>query len=276
MGVTEREYRALDAVNWSTLAAMADSPAHYQHALRAGRKDTAALRIGRLIDVLTFTPEAASERVAVSPYDSFRTNEAKVWRDGCIAAGMEVFTADEYADAQALADAARAHPAARAYLDRGRFQVPMVWTDPTTGLLCKGLADLVCGDGGHTFLIDGKSARTADRRVWLSEVARRRYHCQLAHYRAGCRIALGFDPDDVGHIVCEKGAPYDIGVFLYDRATIDQGAEDVRKLLERVAECRAAGKWPGRYPDIVTVCADQMPGWMFGEGEPEITFDTED
>lgn len=273
--MTEAEYRALDAVNWSTLCRMADSPAHYRQALLTGRKDTQALRMGRLIDVLTFTPELAAERVAVSPFDSFRSGEARAWRDQQAAEGRDVYTAEELVQAQALADAVRAHPVAGPYIARGRFQVPMVWTDPHTGLRCKGLADLVCADG-DTFLLDGKSARTADKRRWLSEVAQRRYHCQLAHYRQGCRLALGFDPAEVGHIVCEKGAPYDVGVFTYDAATIDQGEADVRALLERVAECRASGHWPGRYPDLVSVTADEMPGWMFGEGDPEITFDPEE
>lgn len=273
--MTEPEYRKLPAVNWSTLSAMADSPAHYQEALRNGRKDTPALRMGRIIDTLTFTPERAGERIAVSPFDSFRTAEARLWRDRQIADGREVVTADDLAEAQALADAVRAHPVARAYLERGRFQVPMIWTDPPTGLRCKGLADLVC-DYGQTFLIDGKSARTADKRRYLSEVAERRYHCQLAHYRQGCRLALGFDPQVIAHIVCEKGAPYDVGVLRFDPAIIDQGEADVRALLERVAECRAADHWPGRYPDEQHITPDEMPGWMFGEGDPEITFDSEE
>lgn len=258
--MTFAEYRALDAVNWSTLKAMADSPAHYQAALNEDRNDTPALRIGRILDLLIFTPGEFAARCAVSPYDKFSTNAAKAWRDEQQAAGLDIVKPDDLAEAQALADAVRKHRHARHYLDAGQFQTPMVWTDPATGIVCKGLADLLSPAG--SFLIDGKSARTIDKRRYAAQAGSLRYHCQLAHYRAGCRIALGFDPQFIGHIVYEKGAPYDVGVFQFDSSVIDSGEVIVREMLERVAECRAANDWPGRYPTIEMITNDDMPRWL--------------
>lgn len=256
--MTEPEYRALRAVNWSTLKAMADSPAHYLAALNVGRTDTPALRFGRIVDCFLFSPADYASRYAIAPYDDFRTKEAKAWRESAEAEGLEVIKGTEANEARILAEAVLRHPVARAYIEAGRFQVPMVWTDPDTGLLCKGLADLV----GDDFLIDGKSARTIDKRRYASQAGSLMYHCQLAHYRAGMRIALGVDPAFVGHIVYEKGQPYDVGVFEFDRTVIDSGEVIVRDLLARVAECREVNEWPGRYPEVERITNDDMPRWL--------------
>lgn len=267
--MTYAEYAALPGINFTTLKAMADSPAHYLAALNTKRKDTPALRFGRIVDVLLFSPNEFRERHAVSPFEDFRTNEAKAWKAKAKEDGLDVVTPDEVDEARTLADAVRAHPIARGFIDAGRYQVPMTWTDPDTGLACKGLADLVNGPASPigTFLIDGKSARTIDKRRYASAAGGYRYHCQLAHYRAGCRLALGIDPTFVGHIVYEKGAPYDVGVFEFDRSVIDSGEVIVRDLLRQVADCRAKNEWPGRYPAIETITNDDMPRWLDDEAD---------
>lgn len=262
--MTEPEYRALDAVNWSTLKAMADSPAHYLAALNVGRTDTPALRFGRLVDCFLFSPAEYAARYVISPFDDFRTKDAKAWRDDAIESGREVVKGDEANEARTLAKAVFRHPIARSYIEAGRFQVPMVWTDPATGLLCKGLADLVGAPGSAvgSFLIDGKSARTIDKRQYLAQAARLGYHCQLGHYRNGCRYALNFDPETIGHIVYEKGQPYDVGVLTFDRAVIDSAEVAVDELLSKVAYCRERNEWPGRYPNVEIVTMDDMPRWL--------------
>lgn len=259
--MTFDEYRRLDAVNWSTLKAMEASPAHYREALANGREDTPALGFGRLVDCLIFTPDEFGARYVVSPYDEFRSNEAKAWRVAQQARGFEVVKAEAVHEATELAKSVRAHPIARKFLDAGEFQVPLVWTDPETGLLCKGLTDLL-GRKGSGFLVDGKSAATIDRRRYTTQIGTLRYHCQMAHYRAGCRVALGLDPVFIGHIVYEKGRPYDVGVFEFMPTVVDCGEVIVRELLNRVAECRASGVWPGRYPEIETVTTDDLPRWL--------------
>lgn len=258
--MTFAEYRAIDAVNWSTLSAMKDSPAHYLAAVENGRKDTAALQTGRLLDCLIFTPDEFAARFVISPYDDFRSKDAKAWRDEQTA---EIVKADALTEARALADAVRRHPVARRYMDLGKFQVPLLWTDPETRLRCKGLADLI----GPSFLVDGKSAQTIDKRRYASKAGGYLYHCQLAHYRAGMRIALNVDPGFIGHIAYEKGAPYDVAVFEFAPAVIDSGEVIVRELLNRVAECRASGKWPGRYPDVEMITNDDMPRWLDDEAD---------
>lgn len=273
MTLTEPEYRALDAVNWSTLKAMADSPAHYLAALHVGRKDTAALRFGRVVDCLLFTPSEFSTRYAIPRFDDFRTKEAKAWKESAEAEGLEVVKPTEVDEARTLADAVRAHPVARRYINAGRYQVPMVWTDEATGLRCKGLADLVGLPNGTagTFLIDGKSAVNIGKRQYLRDFAKYKYHCQLAHYRNGCRYALNFDPAEIGHIVYEKGQPYDVGVLTFDSYIIDAGEQEVAALLRTVAECRAKNEWPGRYPEPVHVRDDEVPAHLYGDESDDVT-----
>lgn len=273
--MTEPEYRALDAVNWSTLKAMADSPAHYLAALHTERKSTKPLTVGSLIDCLLFTPDQLGAKFAISPFENFKKKEAQEWRDAKMDAGLSVVTPYDVDEARTLADAVRAHPVARKYLDAGRYQVPMVWTDEATGLACKGLADLLAGPyvmGG--FLVDGKSTVSAAKRKYLRDFAKMKYHCQLAHYRNGYRATFGCDPAFIGHIVYEKGQPYDVGVFEFDSYIIDAGEQEVAALLRTLADCRAKNEWPGRYPEIEHVSDTDVPAYIYGDDSDDVTVTT--
>ena len=59
------EYRAIKAVNWSTLKAMDTSPKQYRHALVHESDDAVALRIGRAIHCFVLEPQEARKRLAV-------------------------------------------------------------------------------------------------------------------------------------------------------------------------------------------------------------------
>ena len=56
---------------------------------------TAAMQWGSLVDCLATTPELLAESVAVSPFDSYRTKEARDWRDAELAAKRILATKDD-------------------------------------------------------------------------------------------------------------------------------------------------------------------------------------
>lgn len=256
-------YRSVRAVNWSTLKAMDDSPAHYKAAREHGRDDTDALRLGRLADVLLFTPDTFGAKFAVWTEGDRRGNAYKAFAAEAEAAGRDVVKPADVEEGRALADAVLRHPEAREILDGAEFQVLVVWTDPVTGLLCKGLADIVNWSKG--ILADVKSAATIEKRRFMTAAGKYRYHCQLAHYRAGLRASRGWTPERVCIIGAEKGRPHDVGVFDLHHTVIAAGAVTVSDLLARVAECEDSGDWPGRYPARELVTMDDMPRWLLDD-----------
>lgn len=273
--VSFEDYLRLPGVNWSTLKAMGDSPAHYRVACDQGHKDTAALNTGRLIDCLLFTPELYASRYAVRPaaFQNYQTKAAKEWRDSIVSSGMEPTTEDAADAARAIVKAVRAHPHAGRFLAAGRYQVPLTWTDKETGLPCKGLADLI-GSAFGGFVIDGKSTVSAAKRKYLRDFAKFKYHGQLAFYRMGYEAVHGERPSFIGHIVYEKTPPYDVGLFAFDSYIIDAGEDEAHEFLRRVADCRARGEWPGRYPDIEHVLDTDVPAYIYGDESEDVTVTT--
>jgi hypothetical protein len=62
------------------------------------------MTLGSLVHALCFTPDALETEYAVSPFDSFRTNEAKTWKADMELAGRKVITQDQHEEATDIAD----------------------------------------------------------------------------------------------------------------------------------------------------------------------------
>lgn len=275
------DYSRIDAVNWSSLKHMGQSPKHYLHALRHQRPQTDALLLGSVFHTAVLEPDRLRSAYAALPEDAPRrpsllqrtaanpspaTLDAIEWWDRWQAdtAGAEVVEAATLELAMAMAEAVRTDPHAARYLAGARMvETVLVWDCPITGVRCKCRPDLIAARDGGLVLLDLKSTRPADARLFGIWASRQGYHYQLSHYASGCR-ALGIDILARGLLACESTGPHDVGVFWTDEATDALADEAVELLLRQLAACRADGNWPGRYQDEQTL---QMPAWMFAEDD---------
>ena len=259
------EYLADNGINWSTLKHMRDSPAHYRAALALDFVASRAMDLGTVTHAALLEPERLYDLIAV--WDGGR-KAGKAW-DAFEAAnpGRVIVKPRDINDVENMRDAVLAHPeAARLLALPGRSETPIFWTDPTTGLRCKGLLDRWADD----VLIDLKTTRSTDPRFFASQAARLGYHLQLAHYAAGIEALTGKRPE-VYMIAVENTPPHDVAVYLLTDDILIPAAETIGGLLAKVAECRASGQWPGRNAGIVPL---DLPRWALGE--PEITFADEE
>jgi hypothetical protein len=263
--VIEAEYRAENAVNWSTLKYMLASPLHYRHAVDHPREDRTALLLGRLNHAAILEPHAIGSRYAVYEGDRRAGKAWEAFRDAAEAAGLDVVKASEMADALECADAVRRNPIAARLLTDARVEVPLVWDDPRTGLRCKARLDIM-GDG---YVCDLKGSPTTDAHTFRRASARLGYHLQLEHYAAGYRATTGRNPD-LYILVHEVAAPWSVAVFRIPDETRAVARATLDDLLDRLAVCRATGVWPDRYdvPQDLT-----LPDYLLGDAEP--TFDAE-
>jgi hypothetical protein len=246
------EYQKIASVNWSSLKELRKSPLHYKWALEHPLKDTDTFAVGRATHLAVLEPERYEDEVVIWDGGARRGGDWTAFK----AANAErtILKPEDDEACRAMAAAVRAHPAAGPLLVEGESEVTIRWTDPATGLKCKGRIDRVA----PSLILDLKTAVEIEKRQFASQVAKLGYHCQLALYQRGFAEEHQGELRETAMIVVEKKPPHDVVVFRPDVDTMMAGAEEIDRLLALLVDCRAADRWPGRYPEPVDL---QLPAW---------------
>lgn len=253
------EYRAIDAVNASSLKAAAVSPLHYLYGLTHDRPDSPAMAKGRAIHCATLEPDEFPKRYTVWP--GYR--RGKDWQEfsaAADAAGMEILTEAEYDDRLATRDAVRAHPVAARYLAAGHAEQVITWVDHDTDLPCKARIDFITPGN---VIADLKTGRDIGDHSFSRTTHDLLYHVSAAHYRNGMRAITGEEWDFV-FIAVESNPPHDVRVGPLSEDALYCGEQEAARLLRLVADCTASGEWPGAYPDEDTF---DLPAWFYAQEE---------
>jgi len=174
-----------------------------------------------------------------------------------------VLPADDYRRCLAIRDAVHAHPVAAKLLRGCKFETTVEWTDPSTGIACKCRPDAV----KKRTLVDLKTARTIDARKFGRNAYDLGYFGQMAFYAEGLAVSTGVGDWEAFLIAVEADQPHDVAVFHIDPDSLYAAGVKAHELLERVAECRESGQWPGRYEDTQTM---ELPPWELDDGKDEI------
>lgn len=243
------DYEQIDAVNWSTLRLILRSPLHYRHGLTVPRKDTPAMAFGRAAHCCVLEADEWARRYVVRPEGiDRRTKDGKAaWEAFLVeAGGREVIDAEDHARCLAIRESVLAHEDARAlFVGEGASEQAIVWTDPRTGIVCKGRVDRLSDT--PPALVDLKTTIDAD----AEKVGRKAYDlgyvAQLAWYVDGYREASGAELAPV-IVAVEQQAPHDVSVLEFDAEDLAVGRATYRQALDLLAACRASGEWPGRHP----------------------------
>ena len=256
------DYAAIDAVNWSSLKHMRESPLVYRHRLTCGYDDTPALAMGRVTHTLVFEPEKFAAEYAIWEDGDRR---GKAYAEFVEAnAGKTIFKPKEIDTAVAMADAVRSHPLVQPYLDDGLFEHSIRWTDPETGLPCKARPDWIIPS--TRTLIDLKTCQSAEGRRFGSAAARYCYHMQMSMYVNAITYGLGWAPNEVKIIAVEKDAPHEVAIFHVPEDDLYLAAEEVAALLRMVKVCRQTNTWPGRYLEEQAL---RLPAWVSMEDDED-------
>jgi len=237
------EYNQLRAVNYSTLKHMRKSPLAYRYACDHHSEPTLAMLKGTATHVLTLEPENFDKHIA--EWEGDRRGKAwEAFRDAN--STRAILRTSELAESRAMASAVRSDPYAMRYLTApGRAaEVPMVWTDPGTGLKCKGRADLICTIDDQPQVVGLKTTRDIAETAFMWQAFRLGYHLQWAFYHDGYQAIHGHAPRMV-EIVVESSPPHECVVYVIPDDVLAVGRDEYRALLSRVRECLDAGSWPG-------------------------------
>lgn len=244
------EYHASTGFS-STLARaiITRTPAHAK-ALAEGndKPDSDARVLGTAVHQLLLR----DDRIAVSPYDEWRSGEAKAWVAGVRAAGripMKQKLWDKANDiATAVRDQLKALELDPVPFTDGTAEHVIRWNE--AGVECRAMLDWLRDD--LTYIDDLKTTNDASHRGFTRKVWKLRYDIQAAFY-----IRAVADAYDVWKktplfrwVAVETEYPYLVTVHQPDKTALENADARVDEALRVWADCHAAGSWPG-YPAAV-------------------------
>ena len=247
------DYRAIHAVNVSSLKQMRESPLHYWHAVNAPAVESPALFLGSATHCAVLEPERfAREYVSAPEFGDLRFKENKARRDEWKASngGKLTLAADEYERLTSMRECVLAHDVARELLSEGRPEVTLTWTDPRTRIACKGRLDWLRDD----CIVGLKTTKNNNFRAFQSSVESYGYLLQWAWYQWGYQLdqnMKGRANRRMIEICVESTAPHDVVVYEVPQELLDDALDECMELLAMVAECKRTDRWPGRAPGIV-------------------------
>lgn len=203
---------------------------------------TAAMQWGSLVDCLATTPELLAESVSISPYDSYRTKEARDWRDAQLAARMIIATKEEIELATAAAKMLTETCEASADIfAKSKSQV--IIAGRVLNVKVKGLVDLA--PEGEDFLADLKTVSDFSTDGFAKVVSNFGYHVQAALY---LNLWNAMFPNDqrtrFKFVWQESEAPFETCVTELSAPDIEAGWLYTSILVQRLIDATSADKWP--------------------------------
>jgi PDDEXK-like domain of unknown function (DUF3799) len=278
------DYLAVDALSATGLKLLARSPWHFAN--RVDTDPTPAMLRGTLAHVAILEPDAMAQRYVVLPADAPRRPtraqwEAKKPSDDSKAA-MQWWTQFEQDNArrelvphadfalcqEQLAAVAR-EPELASLLRTGRGEVSIFWIDEATGIYCKARPDWLPerAQGRGHLPLDLKTCADESPSGFGRAAARLRYDLQAAHYTAGIEAATGvFVERFVFGAVSSKPPVLAVPYVLTDEIR-DQGRDERRELMDRLAWCQRENVWPA-YGDGYQLL--DFPAYAKNGGEVEV------
>ena len=248
-GISNDEYHGGEGISKSGLDVFARSPLHYWSRYldpkREAREPTPAMRLGTAIHTAVLEPGEFASRHHVAPEVDRRTKDGKIiWQDAmdtAVAAGAELISNADAQICMSITAVVRSHPTARKVFTTGEAELSCYWTDRETGILCKCRPDWL----NLPLIVDLKSTEDASPEGFQRSAWNWRYWVQAAWYMDGVEQATGQRPDAFVFAAFEKAAPFAPAFYFADKDMIDMGRAEYRKLLRRLADCKASDTWPG-------------------------------
>lgn len=248
-------YDSIKALNFSSLKHLAKSPLEYRYRIDHPAPRKQAWVIGSAIHTATLEPDKLDSRYGI--FEGTRRGKAwDNWQD--LNPGVESLKPAEMARVKKVAAAIHAHPVASELLYGCRIEEPLTWTDPDTGLKCKGRVDAI----NPAFVVDLKSARDVDSFRFNRAASSYLYYAQIAWYQRGAIATSKISGDEMPYIIAAQNVgPYDVAVYRLRPDDLEAGNNLCLSLMRKLEECNAAGLWPGCAPDLLYL---DLPRWSPG------------
>lgn len=219
-------------------------------------KKSDAMNFGSVVHALALGKGA---KFSVSPFDEYRTKEARQWRDDTIAEGLIPIKADDYDEAETMAAIIRDKIARILGGAPYQTEVPFYWQEGDTW--CQGMLDVWCPD--LLVGLDPKITPYVHRKA-AAHMVNMGHDIQGAWYRRGLEAIM---PEHAGRIrfanlLIKPEAPYTSRIVMMNEAWRASAESECLRALRIFDRCMATGEWPGYSNDIEML---DIPSWTLKE-----------
>ena len=268
-GVPYEEYNEWPYVRKSNLWVLSDqTPAHYYYLITHPESfNLEHFLIGHASHTVVLEPELFDKTYAVRPatYTSPK-GEEKPWSGNATyckefmaeqkECGLIVLSPEQYDLCRSLRDIVYADVFMKELLASGMTEVSMVWIDKKTGIPMKCRLDLWVPDAG--IIVDLKTARSANVRLFGNDAYRYGYHFQSAIYYDGATQASGKELANPILVPIEKTPPYCIAHYEVEDEELSCGRVQYEIAMMHLSECMKTGEWPGYNKGLMPLV---LPGY---------------
>jgi hypothetical protein len=277
-----QQYLDIDALSSSGLRLLARSAWHYRNRVEVA--PTRAMLRGTLAHAAVLEPDAMASRFAVVPQDAPRKPSKAQWAaknpsaDSKAAmewwtdfqqqnAERELVSSEDYAVCRQQLEAVRRQPELAELLRTGHGEVSVFWIDEATGIYCKARPDWLPEGNWADTPLDLKTCADESPSGFGRAAARLRYDLQAAHYTAGIEAAARIKVRSfVFGAVTNKPPVLAVPYTLTDEIR-DQGRDERRELMERLAWCQRENEWPAYGAGVQPL---DFPAYAKQSGEVEV------
>ena len=141
--------------------------------------------IGVAAHLAVLEPARQAEAIVMIEAGDYRTTKARDARDTARAEGKVPLLSYQHDIVQAIAGSIHSHPIAASAFKGGEAEVTLTWPNPETGIACKARPDYLPEHG--QWVVDLKTAASANPRSWRDQAYRLGYHARAAWYLDGAR-----------------------------------------------------------------------------------------
>jgi hypothetical protein len=199
--------------------------------------------IGLAAHLAVLEPQRQADSIVLIEAGDYRTTKAREAREAARAAGKVPLLPYQFDIVRAIAGSIRAHPIASEAFLGGEAEITLIWRDSDTGIPCKARPDYLPAHG--RWIVDLKTAASANPRTWRDQAYRLGYHARAAWYLDGTEAVLGQAPEEYWFVIVEKEPPYLVSVVSFADDALRWGRIANRKACERFAVSAIANDWPG-------------------------------
>ena len=216
-------------------------------------RDTTALAFGRACHAWTLGEPEWNKYFILSPYDDFRTKEARTWRE---AQTRTIVKAEQFEAIKVMTDQLRRHPLLKNAFTDGRPEMSLIWKDRETGIWLKSRPDWL--PNTSRFVPNFKTCASAKPDAFTRAAFGFGYHQGAALCLDGLREVLGWNDAQYYFVAQEKEPPYVALPFVMRDTDIEMGRMLNRSALRKLARALDADHWPAYAEGAVEIC---MPAW---------------
>lgn len=208
---------------------------------RVAPSQTDAQIDGQIAHAFVLGDESFEREFIISPYDAFRSNDARAWRDRQT---KKVVKEKDLDRARAMRDAARAdQDVGYCFSTPHKVEQTIAWKDADTGIWLLSRLDQA-PENPTDLLRDFKTAASIHpdklQYAWFDYG----YDMQAAMALDGWHAVTGERRPGFAHICQRSRPPYLCALMVFDDRQIEMGRIRYKKALEIVAECLETGRWP--------------------------------